>query len=155
VDESTPDAPCSGKIYDESGRDVTFTVTHAGTFEFVAGPPAGKKIPIIAELSIKDGAGKALVQGADETALVDLQPGTYSVNVKDSIPGDVKHFKGGFSFELRVKRTAIAPDPVPVASAAVSGTTTLTHAEIPKPAAKAAGSAAKPTAKPAGSAKKK
>lgn len=117
LDESKGGEWCSGKIYNDDGSDIPFTVSQAGTFEIKGGPPRGKKIPVIAALSVTDEAGKTFVSDAHEHASLDLQPGKYTINIKDSIPGDAAHFKGGFSYELLVKRTALAA----VASAAASG----------------------------------
>ena len=56
------------------------------------------------------------------TRSLDLQPGKYTINIKDSIAGDAAHFKGGFSYELIVKRTAVlaSADAGAVASASAS-----------------------------------
>lgn len=124
LDESAPGAPCTGTIYGDYGSDVTFTVTKAATFEITGAPPAGKKLPLIPKLDVKDAAGKAVVKDAPSTAKVDLPPGIYTVNIRDSIPGAAKSFKGGFSYELRVKRvstpaaapTPAAPTVLPVAA---------------------------------------
>jgi hypothetical protein len=142
LDESKANQPCTGKIYNDDGTNAELTVTQAGTFEIHGGPPRGKKIPVIASIGVKGEDGKVLVADARETATIDLQPGKYSVNIKDSIPGDAAHFKGGFSFELLVKRTALleAKAGTTVASASASG---AVAASEPKPVAKAAGAAVK------------
>lgn len=147
LDQSKAGEWCSGKIYNDDGSNVPFTVTQAGTFEINGGPPRGKKIPVIASLAVKDEAGKSFVADAHEHATLDLQPGKYSINIKDSIPGDAAHFKGGFSYELNVKRTAVlaSADAGPVASASASAAASVAAAPA-KPAAKAAGAAVKPAA---------
>lgn len=138
LDESKPDQPCTGKIRDDDGVDVKLTVTKPGTFEVHGGPPAGKKIPVMASLTVKSEDGKALLTNATEDGTVDLAPGKYTINIKDSVPGDAAHFKGGFSFELAVKRTAVAAE-VAVTAASASA--------APHPAASAApDKAGKPTA---------
>lgn len=173
LDQSKPNEVCTGKIYNDDGSDVPLKVTQAGTFMVQGGPPKGKKIPVIASLTVKDATGKMFAADSRETATVELQPGEYTINIKDSIPGDAAHFKGGFSYELAVKRTSLAPSasatPVASASAPAVDTTTTTAAAIP---AKAGGPAkatstlvVKPTtsvkpaapasAKPAASAPKK
>ena len=153
LDQSKSGEWCSGKIYNDDGSNVPFTVTQGGTFEITGGPPRGKKIPVIASLAVKDEAGKSFVADAHEHASLDLQPGKYTINIKDSIPGDAAHFKGGFSYELNVKRTALlaAADAGAVASASASASAAASVAAAPaKPAAKAAGAAVKPAAaKPA------
>ena len=156
LDQSKAGDWCSGKIYNDDGSNVPFTVTQAGTFEITGGPPRGKKIPVIASLAVKDEAGKSFVADAHEHATLDLQPGKYTINIKDSVPGDAAHFKGGFSYELNVKRTAVlaSGDAGAVASASASAAASVAAAPG-KPAVKAAGAAVKPAAaaKPAASKK--
>lgn len=153
LDQSKAGEWCSGKIYNDTGSDVPLTVTQAGTFEITGGPPRGKKIPVIAAIGVKDDAGKSFIADAHEKATLDLQPGKYTINIKDSVPGDAAHFKGGFSYELMVKRTALASAGSAVASAsaapsASASATVATAAALPgKPVAKAAAAAAvKPAA---------
>lgn len=119
LDESGPGVPCTGKIYGDAGSDVTLTVTKAASFEITGAAPIGKKIPLMPRLDVKDPTGKALVKDADTMARIDLAPGIYTVNIRDSIPGSAKSFKGGFSYELSVKRLALTAPPAlaPVAAA--------------------------------------
>jgi len=159
LDQSKPNEWCSGKIYNDDGSDVPLTVTQAGTFEINGGPPRGKKIPVIASIGVKDESGKSLVADAHEHASLDLQPGKYTINIKDSVVGDAAHFKGGFSYELNVKRTAVlaSADAGAVASASASASAAAPVAAAPgKPAIKAAAAAVKPgaaaSAKPAAAA---
>jgi hypothetical protein len=151
LDQSKTGEWCSGKIYNDSGSDIPFTVSQAGTFDIKGGPPRGKKIPVIAAISVLDEAGKVFIADAHEHASVDLEPGKYTINIKDSIPGDAAHFKGGFSYELMVKRTAVSAAASAVASAAAEPDEDPTAAAsaapgTAKPAAKAAGAAVKPAA---------
>ena len=149
LDQSKANEPCTGKIRDDDGYNVELTVTEPGTFEIQGGPPRGKKIPVIASIGVKSADGKVLLADAHETGTVDLQPGKYSVNIKDSIPGDAAHFKGGFSFELSVKRTAVLAEagaPVAAASASASASAAVAALAPGKPAVKAAGTAVKPGA---------
>jgi len=147
LDQSKPSEWCSGKIYNDDGSNVSLTVTQAGTFEITGGPPRGKKIPVIAAIGVKDESGKTLVADAHEHASLDLQPGKYTINIKDSIAGDAAHFKGGFSYELMVKRTALlaSADAGAVASASASAAASIAAAPG-KPAVKAAGALVKPGA---------
>jgi hypothetical protein len=154
LDESKAGDWCSGKISNDTGSNIPFTVTQAGTFDITGGPPRGKKIPIVASISVKDEAGKLYVTEAHEHASVDLQAGKYTINIKNSIPGEAARFKGGFSYELQVKRTALAPDASAVAAASASAAPSASAsaaavaAAPAKPAAKAAAAAAvKPAAK--------
>lgn len=141
VDESAPDKPCYGTIHGDDGKDVPFTTTQAGTYVFEAGAPKGKKIPLIAHVTIKDAAThKVVVDDAHDEGGVTLPAGNYEINVRDSVPGAAAHFKGGFSFVLSVKRTSVkaVPSAAPVASAGVA---TITDAKLPsvdKPVVKAA-----------------
>lgn len=167
LDESKGGTPCSGKIYNDDGSDVPLTVSQAGTFEISGGPPRGKKIPVIAALGVKDETGKVLLQNEREHATVDLQPGKYTINIKDSVPGDAAHFKGGFSYELLVKRTKLLPAATASASAIASATASASalpaapvvkaggpavKAGATKPGASAGPGGAAGTAKPAGGA---
>lgn len=98
---------------------------------------------------------RIFISDAHERASVELPIGKYKINIKDSIPGDAAHFKGGFSYELMVKRTALASaaSAVASASAAPSASASVAAASA-KPGVKAAAAAVKPgaaVAKPAGS----
>jgi hypothetical protein len=147
LDQSKPNEWCSGKIYNDDGSDVPFTVTQAGTFEIQGGPPRGKKIPVIASIGVKDEAGKSYIADAHEKATLDLQPGKYKINIKDSIVGDAAHFKGGFSYELMVKRTAVSAAASAVASASATPSASASVAAAPaKPVVKGAAAAVKPAA---------
>lgn len=146
LDESKSNDWCSGKIYDDSGSNVPFTVSQAGSFEITAGPPRAKKIPVIAAISIMDERGKALVTHAEGHAALALAPGKYSINVKDAIPGDVKHMKGGFSYELFVKRISVVAAASASASAAHATPAVASAAAVPRPLAS---TAAKPAVKAA------
>ena len=154
LDQSKNGEPCTGKIRSDDGYDVPLTVSAAETVQILGGPPKGKKIPVIASISVKDEGGKTIMPTALENGSVDLQPGKYTVNIKDSIPGDAAHFKGGFSFELLVKRTALLAAATPDAGgAADAAADAAPAASVAKPVAGKPG--AKPVAKPAASAKKK
>lgn len=118
VDESKPGTPCTGTITTDRGESVPLTVTQAGSFKIDARAPAGKKIPLDALVTVKDALGTVMAANVHGTTKLDLAAGTYTVEVKDSIPGAAKAFKGGFSFELSVTRLAGA---VPVTSALVAG----------------------------------
>jgi hypothetical protein len=146
LDQSKPDEWCSGKIRNDDGTDVSLTVTQAGTFEINGGPPRGKKIPVIAALGVKDETGKSLLADAHEHASLDLQPGKYTINIKDSIPGDAAHFKGGFSFELNVKRTAVIASADAGAEAGAVASASASAVASAKPVGKAASPAVKASA---------
>lgn len=88
----------------------------------------------------------AALPDAHEQGTVDLQPGKYTVNIRDSIPGDAAHFKGGFSFELLVKRTALLAVEAGAPAASASASSSAIAAASGKPTTKAASSAVKPGA---------
>ncbi|AKV00566.1 hypothetical protein AKJ09_07229 [Labilithrix luteola] len=145
ADESQPDQPCTGRITSDDGYDVPFTVTQAGTFEVNAHAPAGKKIPLLAKINIKAEDGTAVASDELESATVDLKPGKYTINLRDGVKGAAAAFKGGFSFELLVKRTALAADAsVATTSASVAHSSVAPAAVAAKPIAKGAASGVKP-----------
>lgn len=126
VDESP--SPCTGKIHGDYGSDVRLVVTRAGSFDIVGDAPPGKALPLIATLDVKDDRGHALVMNATRTAHVELQPGTYTINIRDRVAGAARNFKGGFSYELSVMRrppppavtpAVLAPEPPPAPPAPI------------------------------------
>ncbi len=104
LDESKANTPCTGKIYNDDGTNVELTVTQAGTFDIQGGPPRGKKIPVIASIGVKGSDGKVYIADAHEQTTVDLQPGKYAINIKDSIPGGRRALQG--RLQLRAPREA-------------------------------------------------
>ena len=139
---------CDGRMYDRDGYDMKWTVPTAGEYTLIVTQPK-VKFPIDPSLTVTDAAGKELAhdvgisKGAEAKITQKFEPGTYTLNVRDTFRDKVK---GGYGFHLAIVR---APDAPAVASA------TITNAEVPaaKPAAKAATPAAKGSAKPAVSAK--
>ena len=128
---------CDGRMYDRDGYDMKWTIATAGEYTLTVSQP-NVKYPIDPSLTVKDATGKELAhndgiaKGAEAKATLKLEPGTYSINVRDVFHDKVK---GGYGFHLDIARSPDAPPPV-VASA------TITNAEV-KPAAKAASSAVK------------
>lgn len=145
---STDALSCDGRMYERDGVDMKWTVPTAGEYTLTVSQPK-VKYPIDPALTIKDSTGKVLghdigiSKGAEAKVTTKFEPGTYTINVKDTFNDKVK---GGYGFHLDIVRTPDAP--APVASASV------TSAEVP-PVAKAAGSAVKgktaPSGKPAAS----
>ena len=139
---------CDGRMYERDGYDMKWTVPTAGEYTLTVTQPK-VKYPIDPSLTVTDAAGKELAhdvgisKGAEAKITQKFEPGTYTLNVRDTFRDKVK---GGYGFHLAIVRT---PDAPAVASA------TITNAEVPatKPAAKAATPAAKGSAKPAVSAK--
>lgn len=119
VQDETPELqPCRGKIRGDYGSDVTLTVTQPGTFIVTASRARTKSAapnPLVPLLDIHDGAGRTVVANMSASVQVELQPGTYAVNVRDAVPGSARRAKGGFAYELAVKRIALTPPPVVLA----------------------------------------
>jgi hypothetical protein len=138
VDQTEAGHKCTGKIYNDSGETVSFKVTKAGTYKIHAQAPSTVKIPLSPVLNVTDATGKNFVKDEHEEAEVALQPGDYKINITDAYKGDPAHFKGGFSFELDVKQTAVT-DALTSASAEGSA----------EPPAASASASAKPGTKPA------
>lgn len=128
---------CDGRMYDRDGYDMKWTITTAGEYTLTVSQP-NVKYPIDPSLTIKDATGKELAhndgiaKGAEAKITQKLEPGTYSLNVRDVFHDKVK---GGYGFHLDIARSPDAPAPT-VASA------TITSADV-KPAAKAASPAVK------------
>jgi len=142
---------CDGRMYERDGNDMKWTIAKGGEYTLTVSQP-NVKYPIDPSLTLKDATGKELAhadgisKGAEAKVTTKLEPGTYTINVRDVFRDKVK---GGYGFHLAFAKAPDAPPPPPVASSAA-----LTSADVPgKPAAKAAGSAVKPGAKkPAGAA---
>ncbi len=127
---STDALSCDGRMYERDGVDMKWTVPTAGEYTLTVSQPK-VKYPIDPALTIKDSTGKVLghdigiSKGAEAKVTTKFEPGTYTINVKDTFNDKVK---GGYGFHLDIVRTPDAP--APVASASV------TSAEVP-PVAKA------------------
>lgn len=166
TDQTEPGHKCTGKIYNDSGENVNLKVTKAGTYHIHAQAPSHIKIPLQPVLNITNAAGKSFAKDEHSDAEVELEPGDYKINITDAYKGDPAHFKGGFSFELEVKQTAVAaaltsatPDDSaePAGSASAKpGTKPATGGGTAKPGtpttAKPGASTPAPSAKPAASA---
>jgi hypothetical protein len=137
---------CDGRMYERDGYDMKWTVPTAGEYTLTVTQPK-VKYPIDPSLTVRDAAGKELAhdigisKGAEAKVTMKFEPGTYTLNVRDTFRDKVK---GGYGFHLAIVRS---PDAPVVASA------TITNAEVPpaKPVAKAAGPAVKGAAKAAAS----
>jgi hypothetical protein len=137
---------CDGRMYERDGYDMKWTVPTAGEYTLTVTQPK-VKYPIDPSLTVTDAAGKELAhdigisKGAEAKVTMKFEPGTYTLNVRDTFRDKVK---GGYGFHLAIVRS---PDAPVVASA------TITNAEVPpaKPVAKAAGPAVKGAAKAAAS----
>jgi len=151
---------CAGHITDDSGNTYDWTVTKAGTYSIAVVQP-GVKVPIYPVLSIKasNGAEVAKVE-ATESVMVKraFGPGTYKINVRDSVKGAPARFKGGFSFSLQFGGgPSSAPEPSGSASAEPSSVAATTPKPLPagppavRPASHAsAHPSARPSAAPSG-----
>lgn len=107
LDVSKPGEPCTGRITSETGSEIPFRVTEAGTFVLTAGAPKGA-IPLLATISLREEAGTVVASDLPGRAEVVLLPRDYVITVKDGIPGALK-VKGGLSYEVQVERSALAP----------------------------------------------
>jgi hypothetical protein len=140
---------CDGRMYDRDGYDMKWTVATAGEYTLTVSQPS-VKYPIDPSLTLKDAAGKELAhedgvsKGAEAKVTRKLEPGTYTINVRDVFRDKVK---GGYGFHLAIARMPDAP---------AAASANVTSAELPGqpgPAVKAASSAVKGAKAPAGSAK--
>ena len=128
---------CDGRMYDRDGYDMKWTIATAGEYTLTVSQP-NVKYPIDPSLTVKDGTGKELAhndgiaKGAEAKATLKLEPGTYSINVRDVFHDKVK---GGYGFHLDIARSPDAPAPAASAS--------ITSADVKAPAAKAATPAVK------------
>lgn len=143
VDQTEAGHKCTGKIYNDSGETVSLKVTKAGTYKIHAQAPSTVKIPLSPVLNITDTTGKSFAKDEHEEAEVELQPGDYKINITDAYKGDPAHFKGGFSFELDVKQTAVT-DALTSASADSSAEPPGSASASAKPGTKPALPGAKP-----------
>ncbi len=152
VDQTEAGKKCTGKIYNDTGETVTLKVTKSGTYKIHAQAPSHIKIPLSPVINVTDGTGKSFAKDEHTDAEVQLEPGDYKINITDAFKGDPSHFKGGFSFELDVKQSAVAALPSASASASAEPSASASTA---KPALKPgpAGKPATPAAKPSASAK--
>jgi len=138
---------CDGRMYERDGYDMKWTVPTAGEYTLTVTQPK-VKYPIDPSLTVTDATGKELAhdvgisKGAEAKVTMKFEPGTYTLNVRDTFRDKVK---GGYGFHLAIVR---APDAPAAASA------TITNADVPgnKPVAKAATPAVKGSAKPAAAA---
>jgi hypothetical protein len=136
-------------MYERDGYDMKWTVPTAGEYTLTVTQPK-VKYPIDPSLTVTDATGKELAhdigisKGAEAKVTMKFEPGTYTLNVRDTFRDKVK---GGYGFHLAIVRAPDAPAPA-VASA------TITNADV-KPAAKAASPAVKGSAKPAAGASAK
>ncbi len=100
-------ATCQDNVGGGSTNRYKWTVTTAGEYELTATPPAGKKFPLDPELTLEDSAGNEVAHaegGSGRAASVrrKLEPGAYTVSVKDSTGFKVK---GGFDYTFAIAQT--------------------------------------------------
>jgi|GEM_PF-2084215 len=131
---------CDGRMYDRDGYDMKWTVTTAGEYTITAKQPK-VKYPILATVTVSDATGKELAHddgleaGGDAKVKLKVEPGTYTINVRDFLRDKVK---GGYGFHLDIARS---PDAPAIASANV--TSADVNGQNGTPAAKAAPAAVK------------
>ncbi|MDX2011904.1 MAG: GIDE domain-containing protein [Myxococcaceae bacterium] len=106
---------CKGTVSSAEGQRFSWTVTRKDTYELVATPAKGKKVQLDPNLVLENAAGEELVNadasiGQPVTASIELEPGTYSILVKDISGYTVK---GGFSFDLSIaEQHPVVAEPV-------------------------------------------
>jgi hypothetical protein len=111
--------PCSGRVSSAEGERYEWTVSRKDTYELVATPAKGKKVQLDPNLILENAAGEDLVNadssiGQPVLASIELEPGTYTLRVKDVSSYTVK---GGFGFDLAI--TAMNPEvPAPAVAEA-------------------------------------
>jgi hypothetical protein len=144
---------CDGRMYDADGKDFTWTVSTAGEYTITVEQPK-VKYPIDATLTLTNAAGEKIAYndggspGAPAVVTQKLEPGTYTLNVRDFAHDKVK---GGYGFHLAIVKTEapavgsaeitsadLPADGTPVAAAAKKGTAKLAAKPAVKGAVKAA-----------------
>jgi hypothetical protein len=112
---------CKATVSSADGERFSWTVTRKDTYDLVATPAKGKKVQLDPNLVLENAAGEELVNadasiGQPVTASIELEPGTYSLIVKDISGYTVK---GGFSFDLAItEQHPVAVEPAPVVAEA-------------------------------------
>jgi E3 Ubiquitin ligase len=102
---------CTDNVSSKSGNTHALTIAEAGSYTFEVIPPAGKKFPLDARVTVEKASGDVVADeyaasaGTPAVATADLQPGEYKVVVKDS--GGVT-VKGGFDYTLKIDQGALA-----------------------------------------------
>ncbi len=151
---------CKGKITTDEGRTWSWTVTSAGEYSIVVKQP-NVKLPIWADVTLRDSSGRAMAhqkgvgKGEDAKIVANLSPGTYQINVHDTVTGYAKQFAsgGGLSFWMDIKGPSTPTSPTsPVDSAELASGDSVPEAPAalsaaPKPMAQGPGAAAKPASR--------
>ncbi len=149
---------CTDNVSMKSGNEYAWTVEKAGSYSVQVSPPSGKKYPLFAQLEVVDASGATLAtveaddMGKPATSeKLALEPGTYTVKVKDFIGRDLK---GGFDYSLAISGTEAVAEPAQAEAEAPAKVAPALNAPKVAPAKKVA--AAKPAGKvqPRASAKK-
>lgn len=105
---------CKDNLTSKSGNTHQVSIAEAGSYTVEVAPPAGKKFPLDARVTIASASGEVLadeyapVAGQPAIARAELLPGEYKITVKDS--GGVT-VKGGFDYTLKIDQGAIAAAP--------------------------------------------
>lgn len=108
---ATATITCKDTLSSKSGNTHALTIAEAGNYTFEVSPPAGKKFPLDARVTVEKASGDVVADeyaeaaGKPAVAKVDLQPGEYKVVVKDA--GGVT-VKGGFDYTLKIDQGALA-----------------------------------------------
>jgi hypothetical protein len=141
-------ASCDGRMYERDGNDMKWTVPTAGEYTLTVTQPK-VKYPIDPSLTVTDATGKELAhdvgisKGAEAKVTMKFEPGTYTINVRDTFRDKVK---GGYGFHLEIVRSPDAPPPV-AASASITSADMPAPKAVAKPVAKGASKAVAAPAK--------
>jgi hypothetical protein len=141
-------ASCDGRMYERDGNDMKWTIPTAGEYTLTVTQPK-VKYPIDPSLTVTDATGKELAhdvgvsKGAEAKVSMKFQPGTYTINVRDTFRDKVK---GGYGFHLEIVRSPDAPPPV-AASASITSADMPAPKAVAKPVAKGASKAVAAPAK--------
>lgn len=96
---------CQANLSGE-GDTFTWTVENKGHYALQVTPPGGKKYPLDAQLVVKNAMGDVVADelaessGKTVVAELDLEPGVYTVEVKDAVG---RNFKGGFDYAFEIR----------------------------------------------------
>jgi hypothetical protein len=135
-------------MYERDGDDMKWTIPTAGEYTLTVTQPK-VKYPIDPSLTVKDATGKELAhdvgisKGAEAKVTMKFEPGTYTINVRDTFRDKVK---GGYGYHLEIVRSPDAPAPV-AASASITSADMPAPKAVAKPAAKGASKAVAAPAK--------
>ncbi len=105
---------CHDSVSSKDGHTYQWVVAKAGTYELEVTPPTNKKITLDPQILVKTADGETLVEQDvngehfKATASITVDPGTYTVIVKDASGYMVK---GGFNYDFAIRNVSTAQEP--------------------------------------------